>query len=82
MTPRDFAYWLQGPYEIHPPTGTMTATQKAVILAHVKMSEETSGVFNTALVEFRTWVKTALEFNATHEQISAKLSDLFEHVIK
>lgn len=83
MTPRDFAYWLQVEYEYGGSglTGPLTGHQQRVLTAHIEVSKATKGDFNTDLVSFRTWVETAIEFDASHEKIQAKLHDLFEHVI-
>lgn len=83
MTPRDFAYWLQGAYELgfDQLTGPLTLRTKHILLAHIEMSKATKGNFNPDILAFRTWVEAAIEFDASHEKIQAKLHDLFEHVI-
>ena len=83
MTPRDFAYWLQGGYEYGAVqlTGRLTENQRRSLTAHIEMSKAAKGDFNPDLLAFRTWVEAAIELDASHEKIQAKLHDLFEHVI-
>lgn len=82
MTPRDLIYWIQGGYEYGGPlTGTLTEAQARTLKNHIEMCKATSGKFNPDLLAFRTWMEAALELGSTHEQIQAKLNQLFVHVI-
>lgn len=83
MTPRDLLYWMQGAYEWGGGnfSGPLTEQQAKVLTNHVELSKATLGNFHPDLLAFRTWVETAIELGATHEQIAKKLNQMFLHVI-
>jgi hypothetical protein len=88
MTPRDFAYWLQGYFEL---TEAFTKelqeshwqakeTQK-IVLAHIDLVKVTPGNYDSRMVAFIGWLESCLEFGGSYTKVKVKLSDIFSHVI-
>jgi hypothetical protein len=84
MTPINFAYWLQGYFELSDEIVegvSLPLKVRVLISQHIDMCKATPGNYNSKLVGFLGWMESAIEFTATSDSIRKKLDNLFEHVI-
>jgi hypothetical protein len=88
MTPLNFAYWLQGYFELTKaiePYNNFNDYNLDLfydcITAHCNLVKKTPGTFDPELVSFVSWVIGAVETKGNLEIIEKKLNNLFEHVI-
>lgn len=93
MTPTNFAYWLQGYFELKDtePGGVikLTGAQVTIIKNHLKLVRETAKRRKKSVEPFIVWVDTAIDVAVEAKMdnevlttlIRKKLVDTFIHVI-
>lgn len=91
MKNTDFAYWLQGYFEIKNQDESLTREQALLILEKITLTRDTKTPAEENTASFVQECKTILEFSSSEgnsgmlahatESIRTKLNDVFEHVI-
>ena len=94
MNPRDFAFWLQGFYELNISCGKdyqFTVEQIKLILKHIELVKAymrdrkkiRSGDYTHDKAQFVFWLEGVLAASGSnvYQLVQTRLSHLFEHVI-
>ena len=81
MTPENFAFWLQGYFELTDGHGWNSDPVIKCIRMHIEMVKVTRGNYDSRLVNFIGWMESALEFKADKQVVKDKIHSIFEHVI-
>ncbi|MGG6281863.1 hypothetical protein ACQ4M3_09855 [Leptolyngbya sp. AN03gr2] len=81
MTPIDFAYWLQGYFELSGSNVQWDHYIQATVSEHIELVKVTPGNYDSRMVQFIGWLESAIEFKAPVSTIRLKLNEIFEHVI-
>jgi len=76
----DFCYWLQGMFELNPPT-SLSSEQRTCIAKHLRLVSVTEPKHTNAFVRWLELYLPSARERADLEAIRATLASQFQHVI-
>lgn len=87
MTPQDFAYWLQGYFEIFEASEKVPewdSKTRSCVRKHLELVDAATvghSMYDERLLRFLGWMEAALDGSVAVHIIKRKLNDIFEHVV-